>query len=509
MRCWGLVVCILVGNGYTLRAQSLPDSVQRILEVIPKDSAYVVALNKLAFSYLKSKPELGREIAARSMEFSRSINFTRGYSRALNITGSSFWVVGDYESALDYYHLSARESGAIGDSVGISEAYHNMGEVYKKLGDYQKSIEFLNTSLEWDRTNNNNLDITLYNIGEAYYFLGNYSQASTYFEQALSKAINENDLRTLAYAYTGLGLIKHEKEEYYQALAYFTKAEKLWSDQGEIRSLIQTYQDFHDTFLILKQYQQAENYIDKAIKMAKEIKAPDLQISNYLREAELYSKQGNFEKSYQVLRRHNVLKDSLYNEKRSEQIARLQALFETEARDIENQQLKVTQSLLDAQIRTQSLLIVTVTGGLLAAGLLAYIFFRQRKRILDVNNLLRDKNKEIHEQKEEIEKQADELKSLNEQLQDLNRSLETKIDDRTRQLTWQNKKLAEYAHANAHQLRAPVASILGLLDLIERLQIPSEDQILIAHLQKCGKQLDQITREINRNLEQEEKLAAE
>jgi signal transduction histidine kinase len=199
----------------------------------------------------------------------------------------------------------------------------------------------------------------------------------------------------------------------------------------------------------------------------------------------------------------------MYNEKRSEQIARLQTLFETEARDIENQQLKATQSLLDAQIKTRNLLIITISGGLLAAGFLAYIFFRQRREISKVNNLLLEKNAEINEQKGEIEDQTLELKNLNDQLQDLNKSLECKIEERTRQLTWQNKKLAEYAHANAHQLRAPVVSILGLLNLIEKIQLPEEDKILISHLQKCGRELDQITRTINRNLEEEEKSLPE
>ncbi|MFZ5972806.1 MAG: tetratricopeptide repeat protein [Bacteroidota bacterium] len=488
---------------------ALPDSVQRLMDTATGDSATVTRLNAIAFSLLKSKPEQGREVAAKAMELARSINFTRGYARALNVTGSSYWVVGEYESALDYYHLSAREAGAISDSVGISEAYHNMGEVYKKLGDYKKSIEFLTTSMEWDNARNLNRDIAMYNIGEAHFLLGNYSTAHTFYEQALSMAIKENDLRTLAYAYTGLGLIKYKHADFYQALAYFTRAEALWQEQGEIRSLIQAYQYFHDTFLELGQFKKAEEYINRAIQMAKEVKAPDLQISNLQRQAALYQRKGKYQLALEALTNHNKIKDSLYNEKRSEQIARLQTLFETEARDIENQQLKATQLLLDAQIRTQNLLLVTISGGLMATGLLAYVFFRQRKKILEVNGLLIDKTEEIRSQKEEIEKQSITLKNLNDQLQTLNRSLESKIEERTRQLTWQNKKLAAYAHANAHQLRAPIASILGLLSLIERLKLNPEDQILVTHLQKCGTELDRITREISRNLEEEEKTLQE
>jgi signal transduction histidine kinase len=147
-----------------------------------------------------------------------------------------------------------------------------------------------------------------------------------------------------------------------------------------------------------------------------------------------------------------------------------------------------------------------LTTALLAAAALAYVWFAQRRKITVVNGLLREKTAEIQVQKEEIENQTAELQDLNGQLQDLNRSLESKIEERTRRLTWQNQKLAEYAYANAHQLRAPVVSILGLLHLMQRIDLPENDRILIDKLQICGKDLDQITRVIARNLEEDDLL---
>jgi signal transduction histidine kinase len=147
-----------------------------------------------------------------------------------------------------------------------------------------------------------------------------------------------------------------------------------------------------------------------------------------------------------------------------------------------------------------------LTAALVAAAVMAYVLFRQRKKVAEVNELLHEKTFEIQKQKEEIEFQTAELKDLNDQLQNLNRSLETKIEERTQRLLWQNQKLAEYAHANAHQLRAPVVSILGLLNLIERMELPADDQVLVDKLKVCGKDLDRITRVISRNLEEDELL---
>lgn len=504
------VLLVLLGLAGTLTSSKaeilLPDSVELLLRRSPKDSAYIVRLNELAFAYLKSNPEIGRSIADKSIAFSKSIGFDRGVVRALNITGSSYWVTGNYESALNFYHLSAREAERIKDPLGLSNAYHNIGEVYKKLGDYSKAITFLKTSQSWDGSNKTNYDLTLYNIGEAFLLLGDYDSASYYFDHSLSKALKDNDARTIAYAYTGLGRVKHKHNDYYQALAYFTKAEKLWQEQGEIRSLIQTYQDFSDTFLALAQRSRAMDYINMAIILADEISAPDLQIYNYRQQSDLFVQLGDMEKALAAIERHITLKDSIYDEKRRQEIARQQAQFESGAREIENQQLKAAHALQHAQIRTQKLMLVALTVALIASALMALVLFRQRKRVAEVNALLRDQTVEIQKQKEEIEFQTTKLQSLNDQLHDLNRSLESKIEERTQRLTWQNQKLAEYAHANAHQLRAPVVSILGLVNLIHRIELPEADRILIDKLQVCGKDLDKITRAISKNLEDDEQL---
>ena len=166
----------------------------------------------------------------------------------------------------------------------------------------------------------------------------------------------------------------------------------------------------------------------------------------------------------------------------------------------ENHQIRSEARLKEAELESRDLLIVAVSGSLIITGILAVILFRQRKEILRANKDLQIKNEEISFQKNAIESQAEALLILNDELQDLNKTLAGRIDERTKQIFHQNKKLAEYTFMNAHKLRAPVASILGLINLIQHAG-PSEQKIILNYLRTCGEQLDSTIRAINRNLE--------
>lgn len=61
------------------------------------------------------------------------------------------------------------------------------------------------------------------------------------------------------------------------------------------------------------------------------------------------------------------------------------------------------------------------------------------------------------------------------------------------------EQLEEMSYKNSHELRDPVASILGLLDLIDEKDFMSEfDKQVLVHLRKTVVKLDQVIREINK-----------
>jgi signal transduction histidine kinase len=281
---------------------------------------------------------------------------------------------------------------------------------------------------------------------------------------------------------------------------YYGQAEKIWSRLKETRSLIQTYQDIASTYRKMGNVDDTYRYLNKASALAKIINVPDLRITTYMEYFKADSMAGNFKRALYYLSRHNTLKDSVYNILKAEQVARVQAIYETEMHERENQQLRSETKLKEAELESRDLLIIAVSVSLVIAGFLAIILFRQRKEILQANRDLQIKNEEISFQKNAIESQAEALLILNDELQDLNKSLAGRIDERTRQIYYQDKKLEEYTFMNAHKLRAPVASILGLINLFQ-FAGPAEQKVILKYLKICGEQLDGTIRTINRNLE--------
>lgn len=492
-----MMACTLTG----VQAQtSLPDSIANLFVKLPRDSNYIIQLNTLASDCLKTNPALSRRVATHATELAPEIKYPKGYARSLTIIGNSYWYEGVFEIAQNYYLMAARQYESIHDKTGLGLVYNNIGEVYKKMGDPKKALEFLTASVELKKNDLTTQAITLYNIGELYILLNDLPMATRYVEQALSIAIQNNNRRAIGYSYTGLGLILAKQKKHREALDHFVRAEKIWKEISEMRLLIQAYQDMADAYRELKLYDQAEKYLSLSMEMSSLIKAPDLLVNNYLRLSKLDSARGNSSKALINLYKYTTLKDSVYNLAKTEQIARLQMMFESEEKERENNQLKSEQLFRESQLNLQRQIIYAISTGLLLTGVMAWFLYRQRYKILTVNKILHEKNEEISTQKLAIEMQATALIKLNEDLQELNRNLEVRIEQRTSQLTIQNQKLIEYAFVNAHKLRAPISSILGLINLMDQAS-PEEHTAILTHLKTCGTQLDAITRQISRDLE--------
>jgi GAF domain-containing protein len=119
---------------------------------------------------------------------------------------------------------------------------------------------------------------------------------------------------------------------------------------------------------------------------------------------------------------------------------------------------------------------------------------------LEINSLvkqLRLTNNQLIDKSNEVETMNEELSSLNEELSTLNESLEAAVKRRTSELETQNIQLTEYAFINSHILRAPLARILGLAQLISRESISIKDESLVKALIQSSNELDSIIRKIS------------
>jgi len=135
------------------------------------------------------------------------------------------------------------------------------------------------------------------------------------------------------------------------------------------------------------------------------------------------------------------------------------------------------------------------------------IQYEARKTLMDNNkNLERTVEKrtlELTDANNELLSLNEELKASNESTRLLNENLEQIVRERTDRINDQLNSLKRYAHMNSHELRAPLARMLGLLQLIKHENDVDQMKQLLDYLYITSNELDYVIREMNQLLDRE------
>lgn len=115
---------------------------------------------------------------------------------------------------------------------------------------------------------------------------------------------------------------------------------------------------------------------------------------------------------------------------------------------------------------------VTIVSGLLLV--VVVLLIGNVKRKAKTNAQLTELNGEVSRQKDNLDR--------------INHHLEEIIDERTRDLQVKNKKLSEYSSYLSHQIRGPIATLKGLMNL-EKEGLVDQDEC-IKMMDKCVTDID-------------------
>jgi signal transduction histidine kinase len=147
----------------------------------------------------------------------------------------------------------------------------------------------------------------------------------------------------------------------------------------------------------------------------------------------------------------------------------------------------------------------------------------EQKRILqEQKSEIIAQNEELRQQQEELEAQTNLLSEQNlalqrakniidlqkEELENYSVSLEKKILLRTKELEIANNELIihnhqleQFAYITAHNLRSPVARILGLVNLLNPENVDDANKEILQYIVSCTSELDRVIKDLNQILE--------
>lgn len=112
----------------------------------------------------------------------------------------------------------------------------------------------------------------------------------------------------------------------------------------------------------------------------------------------------------------------------------------------------------------------------------------------DYEKRIKEMNKRISTANEQLVLKTGEVERANQQL-------EERVAARTKELTLQNRHLAEYAFINSHLLRGPVARVMGLVEVLEMETSDESKKEIMSRLRETSRELDDVVMKINNAIE--------
>jgi len=432
------------------------------------DTADVIALNKKAYNNRLTNPAELINQANRALDLAKKLNYPNGMAEANRVLGIGYYYQNNQLEALKYYLIANKFYGDTKNEDGQAKVTNNIGNLYRE-SDYDEAIKNYELALTIaKKVNDEDLIATIYlNFGSIYYRKKNLNKALEYYDMSNVLFTKLNNQVNLIQCLQNKGVIYYNKNNLDTALVLLLKANAQAKEKDLNTAVASINLTLTSIFIAKNQFDKAEHYLEEGLNYAGLVNSDKLKYDYKLTRFQLEAKRKNYQMALSVL--YDIYRiDSIKNHT---DVATSLKLLKEQTKQEEN--AHNNEMMLAQQSRDRILFWSTV----LVAGLLVVLV------VLLINNVNRKAktNQDLTRLNEKITEQKENLNQINHHLEEI-------IDDRTKDLQIKNKKLADYSLHLSHQIRGPIATLKGLLNLEKDNLIEKDECIKL--MNKCVSEID-------------------
>lgn len=450
----GTVACALRAQPIRTNSMNM-DSLKCALDTVSQDKERVNTLLRLCVASMAQSPKEVIGFAQEAHELAKKCGMIPA-----QVSASAYWSVGEMSKGNYANAMDIAVQGFLLGQKHISQCEPEMAFISGAMGNIYYTLDEPDSTLKYNRIayalhkkggRRDNMIRSMNNIGLAFFQKKLLDSALSYYESALKMRTNVPPARN-AFFYQNIGDVYLQKGNSKKALEYFSLSLAGKKATGNTANMPQTYMGISMAYKALQQKDSALYYATLANELSHKIGTKHLIGEAHKVLAQVHNARGEYQQGYDYLMRYIEAEDST----RSDDQLRAVALSEIRVRwaQKEHQNAKLSADLANSSARLEyqkTLLWATILIVLLIAVVVAMSFqlYRSRQQAL---------------------------------------------------LDAQNRKLLAYLHANSHDLRAPLARILGLLSIFPQETLSSDNQKLIQAMQTSATELDSVVHAINQQL---------
>jgi signal transduction histidine kinase len=321
-----------------------------------------------------------------AIELAQKTNDLLKLSKLYRMYGINLYFSGKYDKALEQYFKSLKISEQLNHQKGIVETYNEIGNLYRKNNQLQKAESILLDALEiaYQINDSDNIAKTHNNIGVVYEIQNQLENAIVQYEKAKEIYAFNNDTIGLSYSHENIGAIYLIQNKYKEAENNFLISYQFRKIKNLKQASIISLHYLGALYEKMNLYEKSKNYFKQCYELATEIDYPDLRQRALLSLSDLYLKKNDFKNAFLFFKQSTAIKDSIFNNKQTQQIAEMQAIFEVEKKEKENLILLKQNEIEKQNSRNKSNLILFISilsFVILSAAVLYIIRKRELNRI--------------------------------------------------------------------------------------------------------------------------------
>lgn len=321
----------------------------------------------------------------------------REISDCYNLLGNSLIEIENHKLSLNSYFISLKIRNELGDSLLISASLNNIGNVYFQMGNYSHALDYYKQSLVLKENANNliGIAIMLNNIANVYHKMNDGAKALSFYHRALGIVEAENSITWKSTLLENIGQLYLDRGEITKCMVYYHRALLESENRGDKISIASVKSSLAIAYLKNGDYNESLGLFEEAICLAKKIGVLRIELDCYYYLSQLYENKKNFEKSIFYFKKYDKIREAIYKENSSRDIAEIQTKFQLEKIDTENEILKSRNTIQQLEIdkqKTRNILMFCL--GILILSLVIYSFYNSQFRKRH-NKILMEKNKII------------------------------------------------------------------------------------------------------------------
>lgn len=486
-------------------------------DVIHSKPEEISSLVKLAYEILKTNPDSSITIGLKAVELSNKYDYDEGIIEANRTVGFAYTLISNFDKAFEHFKTAETIALKTNNNRGLARIYNNFAIAYKNLGQYDKAIDYNFKSLEIKKTLPSKRDIanSYGNLGILYKNLENYTQAYSSFKMAQEIFIEIGNPALIATTYMNMASLKSLENQLDSALTLYELAIQQSQFLPKDFDHSELYTDKARLHIALNQLDHGESLLNKAYEKQRNTKNYYPLSIIHQGYSELYEAKMNWERSIEEAQKALDFARLAQNPKQESILLQVLSIRYAEKKDYKNAYFfhkkhdEIDDSLRIAENNQKILQIATDYS------------FREKQKELEIN-FERDNSKKqlvisiiiilliaslsvlfiLLLSKKKLEVAYSKVSSVNTEIAKLNNSLSDKVKERTQSLEYANEQLRQFTFNTNHQMRRPLANILGLVEIMNHTP-PNDPSFFetLNMLKLASSELDTIIKNISANLE--------